>query len=62
MPVDALTGLFLNQGCGVTVQLGAGDAVRCNSCGSRILWKKRTKRTVVYDARNEVGRDAHSGN
>lgn len=37
----------------MTVNLGPGDAVRCNQCGSRILWKKRTKKTVVYDARKE---------
>lgn len=27
------------------------DAIRCNDCGYRIMYKKRTKRLVVYDAR-----------
>lgn len=40
------------QGCGQKVTLAAGDAVRCNMCGSRILWKLRTKKVVQYEARN----------
>lgn len=27
------------------------DAIRCIDCGHRIMYKKRTKRLVVYDAR-----------
>ncbi|CAG0913139.1 unnamed protein product [Notodromas monacha] len=27
------------------------DAIRCRECGHRILYKKRTKRASVFDAR-----------
>ena len=27
------------------------DAIRCNDCGYRIMYKKRTKRLVVFDGR-----------
>ena len=27
------------------------DPIRCNDCGHRIMYKKRTKRLVVFDGR-----------
>ena len=27
------------------------DAIRCRECGYRIMYKKRTKRLIVFDAR-----------
>ena len=27
------------------------DAIRCRECGCRIMYKKRTKRLIVFDAR-----------
>lgn len=39
------------QGCSALVVLTAGEPVRCNMCGSRILWKLRTKKVVQYEAR-----------
>ncbi|XP_065345592.1 DNA-directed RNA polymerases I, II, and III subunit RPABC4 [Cloeon dipterum] len=27
------------------------DAIRCRECGYRIMYKRRTKRLVVFDAR-----------
>lgn len=27
------------------------DPIRCRECGYRIMYKKRTKRVVVFDAR-----------
>ncbi|XP_074109885.1 DNA-directed RNA polymerases I, II, and III subunit Rpb12 [Cotesia typhae] len=27
------------------------DSIRCRECGYRIMYKKRTKRLVVFDAR-----------
>lgn len=32
-------------------EIRARDPIRCRECGYRILYKKRTKRMVVYDAR-----------
>ncbi|CAF1581686.1 unnamed protein product [Rotaria magnacalcarata] len=32
-------------------ELKSTDVIRCNECGYRILYKKRTKRLIVYDAR-----------
>ena len=29
----------------------AGDVIRCRECGYRILYKKRTKRVVQFEAR-----------
>lgn len=39
------------QGCGQIIDLGPGAQVKCNACGSRILWKLRTKKVVQYEAR-----------
>jgi len=30
--------------CASKVNLGRGDAIRCNQCGHRVLYKERTKR------------------
>ena len=32
-------------------EVGPKDAIRCRECGYRILYKKRTKRLIVFDAR-----------
>jgi DNA-directed RNA polymerase subunit RPC12/RpoP len=32
-------------------ELKAGDVIRCRECGYRILYKKRTKRVVQFEAR-----------
>jgi DNA-directed RNA polymerase I, II, and III subunit RPABC4 len=37
--------------CGAENTLRAGDVIRCRECGYRILYKKRTKRIVQYEAR-----------
>jgi len=37
--------------CGAENTLKAGDVIRCRECGYRILYKKRTKRVVQYEAR-----------
>ena len=37
--------------CGAENTLRAGDVIRCRECGYRILYKKRTKRVVQYEAR-----------
>lgn len=37
--------------CGAENTLKSGDVIRCRECGYRILYKKRTKRIVQYEAR-----------
>jgi DNA-directed RNA polymerase I, II, and III subunit RPABC4 len=37
--------------CGAETTIKAGDVIRCRECGYRILYKKRTKRIVQYEAR-----------
>ena len=37
--------------CGAENTLRQGDVIRCRECGYRILYKKRTKRVVQYEAR-----------
>lgn len=37
--------------CGAENTLKGGDVIRCRECGYRILYKKRTKRVVQYEAR-----------
>ncbi|XP_029447655.1 DNA-directed RNA polymerases I, II, and III subunit RPABC4 [Rhinatrema bivittatum] len=32
-------------------EIKARDPIRCRECGYRIMYKKRTKRLVVFDAR-----------
>ncbi|XP_033209008.1 DNA-directed RNA polymerases I, II, and III subunit RPABC4 [Belonocnema kinseyi] len=32
-------------------EIRAKDPIRCRECGYRIMYKKRTKRFVVFDAR-----------
>ena len=37
--------------CGSEVLLKSGDVIQCRDCGARILYKKRTKRVVQFEAR-----------
>ena len=37
--------------CGADNTLRAGDVIRCGECGYLILYKKRTRRVVQYEAR-----------
>ncbi|KIW13211.1 hypothetical protein PV08_08398 [Exophiala spinifera] len=37
--------------CAAKVSLTKGDAIRCNMCGHRVLYKERTKRMVQFEAR-----------
>ena len=37
--------------CGQENTLKPGDVIRCRECGYRILYKKRTRRVVQYEAR-----------
>ena len=35
-------------------EIKARDPIRCRECGYRIMYKKRTKRLVVFDARQQL--------
>lgn len=37
--------------CGAETMIKPGDAVQCRECSYRILYKKRTKRVVQFEAR-----------
>lgn len=37
--------------CGAEISLRPGDAIQCRECGYRILYKKRTRRIVQFEAR-----------
>lgn len=37
--------------CGADNTLRPGDVIQCRECGYRILYKKRTKRIVQFEAR-----------
>ncbi|KAK1553084.1 hypothetical protein Q3G72_028544 [Acer saccharum] len=37
--------------CGMENTLKSGDVIQCRECGYRILYKKRTRRIVQYEAR-----------
>lgn len=37
--------------CGWENKIKPGDTIQCRECGYRILYKKRTRRVVQYEAR-----------
>lgn len=37
--------------CGVELHLKINDTVQCTECGGRILYKKRTRNIVQFEAR-----------
>lgn len=37
--------------CQEEAKIKPKDHIRCRACGYRILYKKRTKRLIVFDAR-----------
>ena len=43
--------LYVCGSCHKENELKPKDPIRCYDCDHRILYKKRTKRLVVYDAR-----------
>lgn len=42
---------YLCGDCGADNALKPGDVIQCRECGYRILYKKRTRRIVQYEAR-----------
>jgi DNA-directed RNA polymerase I, II, and III subunit RPABC4 len=49
--VSSKTMIYVCGECHKDNELKSTDVIRCNECGYRILYKKRTKRLIVYDAR-----------
>ena len=43
--------LYVCGECGEENKLKPGDVIQCRECGYRILYKKRTRRVVQYEAR-----------
>lgn len=37
--------------CQDEIQIKPKDQIRCRACGYRVLYKKRTTRLIVFDAR-----------
>ncbi|XP_032078919.1 DNA-directed RNA polymerases I, II, and III subunit RPABC4 isoform X2 [Thamnophis elegans] len=43
--------IYICGDCHKENEIKARDPIRCRECGYRIMYKKRTKRLVVFDAR-----------
>ncbi|KAG7175069.1 DNA-directed RNA polymerases I, II, and III subunit RPABC4-like [Homarus americanus] len=50
-PCSCLMSLTHYTECHAENEMRPRDPVRCRSCGYRILYKKRTTRLIVFDAR-----------
>ncbi|KAF2862855.1 hypothetical protein K470DRAFT_268801 [Piedraia hortae CBS 480.64] len=48
---DNRTIYYVCGDCDKRVTLNKSEAVRCNSCGYRVLYKERTKRLLQFEAR-----------
>lgn len=45
------TMIYICGECHMENEIKARDPIRCRECGYRIMYKKRTKRMIVFDAR-----------
>jgi DNA-directed RNA polymerase I, II, and III subunit RPABC4 len=43
--------VYICGDCGQDNEIKAKDAIRCRECGYRIMYKKRTRRVVQFEAR-----------
>ncbi|XP_078383339.1 DNA-directed RNA polymerases I, II, and III subunit RPABC4-like [Oculina patagonica] len=43
--------IYICGECHTENEIKSRDPIRCRECGYRIMYKKRTKRMVVFDAR-----------
>ena len=43
--------IYICGECHCENEIRPRDAIRCRECGYRIMYKKRTKRLIVFDAR-----------
>jgi DNA-directed RNA polymerase I, II, and III subunit RPABC4 len=45
------TMVYICGQCGIDNDVRPKDPIRCSSCGYRIMYKKRSKKVVQYEAR-----------
>lgn len=45
------TVVYICGDCGKDVEIKPKDTIACHDCGHRILYKKRTKEVIQFDAR-----------
>jgi len=50
-PIKAGPMIYICGECHSENEIKKSDPVRCRECGYRIMYKKRTKRLIVFDAR-----------
>jgi len=50
-PVKTQVMIYICGDCHRENEIKAKEAIRCRECGYRIMYKKRTKRMVVFDGR-----------
>lgn len=50
-PVKKSTMIYICGECHQENEIKARDPIRCRECGYRIMYKKRTTRMIVFDAR-----------
>lgn len=43
--------IYICGECHAENEIRPRDAIRCRECGYRIMYKKRTKRIIVFDGR-----------
>ena len=43
--------IYICGECHAENEIRPRDAIRCRECGYRIMYKKRTRRLIVFDAR-----------
>ncbi len=43
--------IYICGECHAENEIRPRDTIRCRECGYRIMYKKRTKRLIVFDAR-----------
>lgn len=46
-----LSAIYICGDCGAENEMKSKDVIRCRECGYRILYKKRTSRTIQFEAR-----------
>ncbi|KAI0921565.1 DNA-directed RNA polymerase core subunit rpc10 [Taiwanofungus camphoratus] len=51
MPVPRQEMEYLCADCGAKNEIRSREPIRCRECGHRIMYKKRTKRMVQFEAR-----------
>ncbi|KAH7641971.1 DNA-directed RNA polymerases I, II, and III subunit Rpb12 [Dermatophagoides farinae] len=50
-PLKVQPMIYICAECHADNEIRLKDPIRCRECGYRIMYKKRTKRLIVFDAR-----------